>query len=466
MKNSDFEKELCDLINKHSLESESNTPDYLLAKYLVGCLSLFASATLARDDWRGEGYVTNKDEDLNKLLDSAPAEKKEPAKIRASVTTVDRREYLMQKRWGSGMNACDDYKKFEMIRVDTNDPKYITGLLTDNSSPRWVFFGDAMDDQTIKMPQVNVGQPGNNLLTLAPNVVFENMSAGNGVKLQFGDLKNDGSGQGVVDSYKHASKYKNHRLILANGNNILFNLDINGDLDSRIVINTKETLNGPTDFEIQGGSDYFMGNLTLSRLSDEAMTVYHNNGGSPDNITLSNTKLVENKNDSIIGNKKGNSIIHCTLGYNWSLNPIEGRAPGIFYNAHAHVINCIAEGYTREGIAAWDDSVVFSEYCILKPKLPPVGTPFQLRVGRRRFHDGTTKNKSPAQTPGKLYDNNSWVYRGDGITTAKGADKNFSDQVSDLLDIDYEYLLMTNEAKVEAYVKANAGRQRINEVFT
>lgn len=33
-----FIEELTELINKHSMENDSNTPDFLLAKYLVNCL--------------------------------------------------------------------------------------------------------------------------------------------------------------------------------------------------------------------------------------------------------------------------------------------------------------------------------------------------------------------------------------------------------------------------------------------
>ena len=33
-----FERELAKLINAHSLENDSDTPDFILAKYLVGCL--------------------------------------------------------------------------------------------------------------------------------------------------------------------------------------------------------------------------------------------------------------------------------------------------------------------------------------------------------------------------------------------------------------------------------------------
>ena len=47
----DFRKELAALINKHSLENESNTPDFILADYLDKCLYAFDSATRDRTKW-------------------------------------------------------------------------------------------------------------------------------------------------------------------------------------------------------------------------------------------------------------------------------------------------------------------------------------------------------------------------------------------------------------------------------
>ena len=48
-----FEKELSALINKHSIENESNTPDWLLAQYLISCLAAFTVATQQRETWYG-----------------------------------------------------------------------------------------------------------------------------------------------------------------------------------------------------------------------------------------------------------------------------------------------------------------------------------------------------------------------------------------------------------------------------
>ena len=50
-KMSKFEKELEALINKHSLENASDTPDFILAKYLCNCLRAFNLATNRRVNW-------------------------------------------------------------------------------------------------------------------------------------------------------------------------------------------------------------------------------------------------------------------------------------------------------------------------------------------------------------------------------------------------------------------------------
>ena len=49
----DFKTELEELINKHSMENSSDTPDFILAQYLRGCLVNFGIAMRARDKWYG-----------------------------------------------------------------------------------------------------------------------------------------------------------------------------------------------------------------------------------------------------------------------------------------------------------------------------------------------------------------------------------------------------------------------------
>lgn len=49
--NSDFRSGLQMLLNAESMENGSNTPDFILADYLLGCLAAFDAAMAARDRW-------------------------------------------------------------------------------------------------------------------------------------------------------------------------------------------------------------------------------------------------------------------------------------------------------------------------------------------------------------------------------------------------------------------------------
>jgi len=53
MSNISFEKKLCLLINQYSKENASNTPDFILAQYLSGCLDAFNIAIQQRENWYG-----------------------------------------------------------------------------------------------------------------------------------------------------------------------------------------------------------------------------------------------------------------------------------------------------------------------------------------------------------------------------------------------------------------------------
>lgn len=48
-----FEKELESLINRHSQENASNTPDFILAQYILSCLLAFNTAVQQRETWYG-----------------------------------------------------------------------------------------------------------------------------------------------------------------------------------------------------------------------------------------------------------------------------------------------------------------------------------------------------------------------------------------------------------------------------
>ena len=46
-----FQEELEALLNRHSMENGSNTPDFILAKYLRGCLEAYNEAVQSRAVW-------------------------------------------------------------------------------------------------------------------------------------------------------------------------------------------------------------------------------------------------------------------------------------------------------------------------------------------------------------------------------------------------------------------------------
>lgn len=48
-----FRVELEHLINKHSKENGSDTPDFILADYLVDCIGVFDKTIQVREKWYG-----------------------------------------------------------------------------------------------------------------------------------------------------------------------------------------------------------------------------------------------------------------------------------------------------------------------------------------------------------------------------------------------------------------------------
>lgn len=66
-----FQSELEALINRYSQENGSNTPDFILAEYLAGCLMTFNAAVMARSKWYGGRDRIGWDSDLS--TPAAPA---------------------------------------------------------------------------------------------------------------------------------------------------------------------------------------------------------------------------------------------------------------------------------------------------------------------------------------------------------------------------------------------------------
>ena len=55
---SEFQNELEALLNKYSMETASNTPDYTLVAYLVGCLGAWNEGMRLREEYyHGPGQI-------------------------------------------------------------------------------------------------------------------------------------------------------------------------------------------------------------------------------------------------------------------------------------------------------------------------------------------------------------------------------------------------------------------------
>jgi hypothetical protein len=48
-----LEQEIAATLNRHCAENTSNTPDFILAQYLLGCLAAFDTAVQQRETWYG-----------------------------------------------------------------------------------------------------------------------------------------------------------------------------------------------------------------------------------------------------------------------------------------------------------------------------------------------------------------------------------------------------------------------------
>ena len=49
----EFEQELTALVNRYSMEGESNTPDFILAQYITNSLRAYNRAVQQRETWYG-----------------------------------------------------------------------------------------------------------------------------------------------------------------------------------------------------------------------------------------------------------------------------------------------------------------------------------------------------------------------------------------------------------------------------
>jgi hypothetical protein len=61
---SNLRKDIEIAINKHSAEGGSDTPDFILAEYLIDCLAAYDKATVARETWYGRMQIIALEESI------------------------------------------------------------------------------------------------------------------------------------------------------------------------------------------------------------------------------------------------------------------------------------------------------------------------------------------------------------------------------------------------------------------
>jgi hypothetical protein len=57
MSESNFVRDIEEIINRHSQENNSHTPDFILAEYIKSCLRAFDTAVNTREHWYGRGVA-------------------------------------------------------------------------------------------------------------------------------------------------------------------------------------------------------------------------------------------------------------------------------------------------------------------------------------------------------------------------------------------------------------------------
>jgi len=78
-----FEEEICAVINRHSQENLSNTPDFILASYLMDCMNTFDVSVNAREAWYGC--------ETSEVQEHLPHDPSEPCEV-CTPTALDRQK--------------------------------------------------------------------------------------------------------------------------------------------------------------------------------------------------------------------------------------------------------------------------------------------------------------------------------------------------------------------------------------
>ena len=94
-----FQKDLEELLNKYSMEIGSNTPDFVLAEYLMDCYHSFNKAVNSRQQWYSR--------DEKPLLDTRSPTLRAPVHAEKKCPDCGGKGYIDQSCYTFSCFACD-----------------------------------------------------------------------------------------------------------------------------------------------------------------------------------------------------------------------------------------------------------------------------------------------------------------------------------------------------------------------
>ncbi len=102
----DFRRKLEVLINSHSMENGSDTPDFILAQYLADCLASFDLAVKLRTKWYAPEQTTGGSGEVPVApvsgMDSALSGDEHLAEMQAIGEIIDRQEAMAKSKLKEG----------------------------------------------------------------------------------------------------------------------------------------------------------------------------------------------------------------------------------------------------------------------------------------------------------------------------------------------------------------------------
>lgn len=113
-----FRKELAQLLNYHSLESGSDTPDFILAKYLANCLVAFDVAMEEREKWYGreiKGAPTAIPASMKHIHKALEVSKRGQVNI---LCQADETIYLPSERWTISSSEVTCLACLKLLRAE------------------------------------------------------------------------------------------------------------------------------------------------------------------------------------------------------------------------------------------------------------------------------------------------------------------------------------------------------------